>query len=157
MTDLRRVRGRGQADLALPGGAGLHTTRGYKRCQGGGVAGAWPGAWPRVSRCRGLEVLCECVDNNVCVLLVVSSVGCTCCSPTSEPLLAPLSCVMPAPGEPRLPRLPRLALSQWTVGSSHFCGHSVSAEVRHQPPHPPGPSPAPPPPPGARAAPACSR
>ena len=39
MTDLRRVRGRGQADLALPGGAGLHTTRGYKRCQGGGLAG----------------------------------------------------------------------------------------------------------------------
>ena len=43
MTDLRRVRGRGQADLALPGGAGLHTTRGYKRCQGGGVAGGVAG------------------------------------------------------------------------------------------------------------------
>ena len=149
MTDLRRVRGRGQADLALPGGAGLHTTRGYKRCQGGGVAGG--------VAVQGVGSVCVNVDNNVCVLLVVSSVGCTCCSPTSEPLLVPLSCVMPAPGEPRLPRLPRLALSQWRVGSSHFCGHSVSAEVRHQPPHPPGPSPAPPPPPGARAAPACSR
>ena len=153
MTDLRRVRGRGQADLALPGGAGLHTTRGYKRCQGGGLAGGVGGG----VAVQGVGSVCVNVDNNVCVLLVVSSVGCTCCSPTSEPLLVPLSCVMPAPGEPRLPRLPRLALSQWRVGSSHFCGHSVSAEVRHQPPHPPGPSPAPPPPPGARAAPACSR
>ena len=45
MTDLRRVRGRGrgQADLALPGGAGLHTTRGVtsgaRQGQGGGGAG----------------------------------------------------------------------------------------------------------------------
>ena len=38
MTDLRRVRGRGrgQADLALPGGAGLHTTHGV-------TSGARPG------------------------------------------------------------------------------------------------------------------
>ena len=62
MTDLRRVRGRGQADLALPGGAGLHTTRGYKRCQGGGVAGG--------VAVQGVGSVCVNVDNNVCVLLV---------------------------------------------------------------------------------------